>query len=53
MTLPLGVTFDAFTDFGSLAAEVRKRVEERGGESAMAEHLERMEFDEFISGWDE
>src|SRR5262245_58841069 len=42
-----------FTDFGSLAAEVRKRVEERGGEQAMAEHLERMEFDEFMSGWDE
>jgi hypothetical protein len=44
---------DAFTDFGSLAAEVRKRAEERGSEGAMAEHLERMEFDEFISGWDE
>lgn len=44
---------DAFTDFGSLAAEVRKRVEERGGEQAMAEHRERMEFDEFVSGWDE
>src|SRR5262245_8502853 len=44
---------DAFTDFDSLAAEVRKRVEERGGEQAMTEHRERMEFDEFMSGWDE
>ncbi len=44
---------DAFSEFGSLAAEVRRRVEERGGEQAMAEHREQMEFDEFMSGWDE
>jgi hypothetical protein len=44
---------DAFTDFGSLSAEVRKRVEERGGEQAMAKWRERMEFDEFLSGWDD
>jgi hypothetical protein len=43
----------AFADYRSLAAEVRERVEGRGGERAMAEHRERMEFDEFMAGWDE
>jgi len=43
----------SFPDLEAVAEETRRRVLERGGREEMERFRDRMEFDEFMSGWGE
>jgi len=43
----------SFPDLAAVTLETHRRVAERGGREEMERFRDRMEFDEFMSGWDE
>jgi len=43
----------SFPHLDGVAEETQRRVAERGGSAEMERFRDRMEFDEFMSGWDD